>query len=142
MPELLNGLGKLQLGAGDFDVAYRVVLKQILPKVLNSIRLNLKAIISQRLVPTLQGKRTVALEIMLNQGQIRDLVAKGEVEFGFGQVSEFINVPGLVNLGPLPAALQNYTTYAAGVSAAKSDSGSGRCVSDPWPMKRASAERV
>jgi NitT/TauT family transport system permease protein len=32
------------LGAGDFDVAYRVVLKQILPRVLNGIRLNLKAI--------------------------------------------------------------------------------------------------
>jgi NitT/TauT family transport system permease protein len=33
------------LGAGDFDVAYRVVLKQILPRVLNSIRLNLKAVV-------------------------------------------------------------------------------------------------
>jgi NitT/TauT family transport system permease protein len=32
------------LGAGDFSVAYRVVLKQILPRVLNSIRLNLKAV--------------------------------------------------------------------------------------------------
>jgi len=32
------------LGAGDVDVAYRVVLKQILPRVLNSIRLNLKAV--------------------------------------------------------------------------------------------------
>jgi NitT/TauT family transport system permease protein len=32
------------LGAGDFDVAYRVVLKQIWPRVLNSIRLNLKAV--------------------------------------------------------------------------------------------------
>jgi len=32
------------LGAHDFDVAYRVVLKQILPRVLNSIRLNLKAV--------------------------------------------------------------------------------------------------
>ena len=32
------------LGAGDFDVAYRVVLKQISPRVLNSIRLNLKAV--------------------------------------------------------------------------------------------------
>jgi len=30
------------LGASDFDVAYRVVLKQIWPRVLNSIRLNLK----------------------------------------------------------------------------------------------------
>jgi NitT/TauT family transport system permease protein len=32
------------LGAGDFDVSYRVVLKQIFPRVLNSIRLNLKAV--------------------------------------------------------------------------------------------------
>ena len=32
------------LGASDFDVAYRVVLKQIMPRVLNSIRLNLKAV--------------------------------------------------------------------------------------------------
>ena len=32
------------LGAGDFDIAYRVVLKQIAPRVLNSIRLNLKAV--------------------------------------------------------------------------------------------------
>jgi len=33
------------LGARDTDVAYRVVLKQILPRILNSIRLNLKAIV-------------------------------------------------------------------------------------------------
>jgi NitT/TauT family transport system permease protein len=32
------------LGAGDFSVTYRIVLKQILPRVLNSIRLNLKAV--------------------------------------------------------------------------------------------------
>ena len=32
------------LGAGDFAIAYRIVFKQILPRVLNSIRLNLKAV--------------------------------------------------------------------------------------------------
>jgi len=32
------------LGASDFDVAYRVVMRQIMPGVLNSIRLNLKAV--------------------------------------------------------------------------------------------------
>src|SRR5579871_2409769 len=32
------------LGAGDFRVAYGIVLKQIWPRVLNSIRLNLKAV--------------------------------------------------------------------------------------------------
>ncbi|HLJ46186.1 MAG TPA: ABC transporter permease subunit [Bryobacteraceae bacterium] len=32
------------LGAGDFSVTYRIVLKQIWPRVLNSMRLNLKAV--------------------------------------------------------------------------------------------------
>jgi NitT/TauT family transport system permease protein len=32
------------LGASDFTVAYRVVFKQIAPRILNSIRLNLKAV--------------------------------------------------------------------------------------------------
>jgi NitT/TauT family transport system permease protein len=32
------------LGASDFSVAYRIVLKQIWPRVLNSIRLNLKSV--------------------------------------------------------------------------------------------------
>jgi NitT/TauT family transport system permease protein len=32
------------LGAGDFSVTYRIVLKQIWPRVLNSVRLNLKAV--------------------------------------------------------------------------------------------------
>src|SRR6185295_16977359 len=32
------------LGAGDFAIAYRIICKQIWPRVLNSIRLNLKAV--------------------------------------------------------------------------------------------------
>ena len=32
------------LGAGDFSITYRIVLKQIWPRVLNSIRLNLKSV--------------------------------------------------------------------------------------------------
>lgn len=43
------------------------------------------------------------------------ILVRGEADFGFAQVSEFMNVPGLVDLGPLPAAIQNYTTYAIGV---------------------------
>jgi NitT/TauT family transport system permease protein len=32
------------LGAGDFSITYRIIFKQIWPRVLNSIRLNLKAV--------------------------------------------------------------------------------------------------
>lgn len=40
---------------------------------------NLKAIISQRLIPTLRGNVTAALEIMLNQGLIRELIMEGKI---------------------------------------------------------------
>jgi twitching motility protein PilU len=49
----------------------------------NQIRLNLasnlRAIISQRLVPTVQGSLTVVMELMLNEGLIRDLIAEGKI---------------------------------------------------------------
>jgi molybdate transport system substrate-binding protein len=36
---------------------------------------------------------------------------------GIAQVSEFIGVPGVADLGPLPAPLQAWTIYAAGIHA-------------------------
>lgn len=45
--------------------------------------------------------------------EVAQLVAKGEVDLAFAQVSEFLGVAGLQNLGPLPESLQNYTTYTA-----------------------------
>lgn len=40
---------------------------------------NLRGIISQRLVPSVSGNMTVALEIMLNDGLIRDLIHEGKI---------------------------------------------------------------
>src|SRR6266403_1237290 len=44
------------------------------------LSLNLRAIISQRLVPSVDGKRAPALEIMLDTPRVRDLVRKGDVD--------------------------------------------------------------
>ena len=41
------------------------------------------------------------------------VVARGEVEIGFQQVSELIHVPGIIFVGSIPAELQLVTTYAA-----------------------------
>ena len=48
---------------------------------------------------------------------VGSLVAKGEVELGFQQLSELINIKGITVLGPLPPAIQTITTFSAGVSA-------------------------
>lgn len=44
------------------------------------LSLNLRAIISQRLVPGVDGKRVAALEIMIDSPRVKDLVKKGEVD--------------------------------------------------------------
>ena len=50
--------------------------------------------------------------------EVAAVLSRGEADFGFAQVSEFLNVPGLVALGPLPASIQNFTIYAVGLHAA------------------------
>lgn len=44
-------------------------------------------------------------------------VARGEVEIGFNQISEILVNPGIELVGPLPAAVQNYTLLSAGIVA-------------------------
>lgn len=47
----------------------------------------------------------------LSGAEVAKLLERQEVDLAFAQVSEFMNVPGIQPLGPLPASIQNYTTY-------------------------------
>ncbi|HEX5392389.1 MAG TPA: PilT/PilU family type 4a pilus ATPase [Rhodocyclaceae bacterium] len=50
------------------------------PQLLMDLSLNLKAIVSQRLIPVKEGKgRAAAVEVLLNSPLISDLIMKGEV---------------------------------------------------------------
>ena len=44
------------------------------------LSLNLRAIVSQRLIPSLNGKRVAALEILMDTPRLKDLIKKGEVD--------------------------------------------------------------
>jgi len=50
--------------------------------------------------------------------QVGELVARGEADLGFQQVSELLHVKGIDFLGPLPADIQNITVYSAGLHTA------------------------
>ena len=47
--------------------------------LLSDLSINLQAFVSQRLIPTVDGKRCAAIEILLNSPRIADLVKEGEI---------------------------------------------------------------
>ncbi len=50
------------------------------------------------------------------------VVARGEAELGFQQISELLPVPGIAHITPLPPEVQKVSIFSAGVAASSSDS--------------------
>jgi len=57
-----------------------------------------------------------------------ELVARGEADLGFEQISNLIHVKGIDYLGPLPPDIQNITVYSAGVHTAAPAPGPARAL--------------
>lgn len=55
-------------------------------QLLMDLSMNLRGFISQRLIPTVDGKRTAAIEILLGTSTITDLIHKGD----FGSIKEIM----------------------------------------------------
>ncbi len=54
---------------------------------------------------------------LIHGGLVAEHIVRGEAEIGIHQISEILPVKGVTLVGPLPVEIQNYTTYAAGLSA-------------------------
>jgi molybdate transport system substrate-binding protein len=63
-------------------------------------------------------------------GYVADLVASGEAEVAVHQISEIVPVKGVKLVGPLPAEVQNFTVYAAGIGPAAKERAAGKALID------------
>ncbi len=83
----LSGTGHLAISTLHANNAYQTMERVInmFPKGMHKtlfmdLSLNLRAIISQRLVRTVEGKRVAAIEILMNTPHISDLIREGRVD--------------------------------------------------------------
>jgi molybdate transport system substrate-binding protein len=61
-------------------------------------------------------------------GYVAEMVVSGEAEVAIHQISEIVPVKGAVLAGPLPAEVQNFTTYSAGLGAAANDAAAAKTL--------------
>jgi len=68
--------------------------------------------------------------VLVHGGASADRVASGEADIAVQQISELLPVKGVVVVGPLPAEIQNYTIYAAGIAAGSRQQASAEALID------------
>jgi len=59
---------------------------------------------------------------------VAEIVAKGEAEIGFQQISELKPVAGIDIVGPLPDELQKITVFSAGIASVAKEPDAGRAL--------------
>jgi molybdate transport system substrate-binding protein len=59
---------------------------------------------------------------------VGEIVARGDAEIGFQQISELRPVPGVDIVGPLPPELQKVTVFAAGIATVSKEPDAGKAL--------------
>src|SRR5712691_11238341 len=134
----LSGKGKMVAGSRADLARVGVVVKEGAPKPdIGSVEAFKRALVAAKSVayidPAAGGssgiyvaglleKLGIAAEVkpkakLIQGGAVAEHVARGEAELGIHQISEILPVKGVTLVGPLPAEIQNYTVYAAGLGA-------------------------
>ncbi|HLX17590.1 MAG TPA: substrate-binding domain-containing protein [Bradyrhizobium sp.] len=59
---------------------------------------------------------------------VAEIVARGDAEIGFQQISELKPVPGIDIVGPLPDGLQKITVFSAGIASVSKEPDAGKAL--------------
>ena len=65
---------------------------------------------------------------MIRAEPVAAVVARGEAQIGFQQISELIPVPGVDLVGPLPAEIQKITIFSAGIATGAREPAAARAL--------------
>lgn len=134
------GAGRVNVARSGVAVAVRAGAAQ--PDISTEATLK-AAVLGARSIGTSTGPSGVQLQQLFQRWGIADqiaarlvtapagvpvgrLVTEGKVELGFQQLSELMSLPGIVVLGPLPAAVQISTVFVAAVGAHAHDAAGAR----------------
>src|SRR5215472_15909487 len=59
---------------------------------------------------------------------VGSIIASGEAEIGFQQVSELSHFAGVDYVGPLPAGIQQFTTFSSGIIAGAKEADAAKAL--------------
>jgi molybdate transport system substrate-binding protein len=85
--------------------------------------------LSTELFPRLGiAKELAAKSTRVDREPVGNLVARGDAEIGFQQISELLPVKGITLVGPLPGDAQRVTVFSAGVAAGSAHPDAARAL--------------
>ena len=85
--------------------------------------------LSSELFPRLGIAAEMAVKsVRVEREPVGNLVARGEAEIGFQQISELLPVKGITLVGPLPGDAQRVTVFSAGIATASTHPEAARAL--------------
>lgn len=122
----------VRAGAPNPDIGTAEALKRTL---LQAKSIAYSASVSGRYVTTeLYQRLGIADQVLVKSRligggeRVGAVVARGEAEVGFQQMSELLPVPGIAHITPLPPEVQKVSVFSAGVAASTTDPDMARSV--------------
>lgn len=132
VPLVRSGIGMaVRAGASKPDIGSVEALKRTLLQA-KSIAYSAQisgVYLSTELFPRLGiAEQLKGKSVRIERERVGAVVARGEAEIGFQQISELLPIAGIDYVGPLPAEVQRMTTFTAGVTVGAKSPEAGRAL--------------